>query len=393
MAWEILSGGSQTEAGELVTPLNSMQQATIHACVNLLSTSIASMPLVLFEKLGAGKIEAKGNGLYRLLKLEPNPECTAMTLWSAFMSSVMLFGNGYIELQTNPATKDILGLWFLPPTSVTPTRQADGSLIYRVTQGMTNGKFRTLTPKQIIHVPSHYSIDGVTGVSMISTARLTVGSMVAMDKYGARFFSNNAVPSGILSTKMRVKPEDKTRMRTEWENIHAGAGQHRTAVLDQETSYESISSPNSDAEWVASRRLSREEICGIFGVKTSQISDTSRVAGETYAAQQLDWLTSTLNPWIQKLVQELTRKLLVGLDQYEIQADTSDRLKLDMKSQLDAFAVARQWGIMNARECRTALGLDPGPEESIQFWMPVNMIDPAQPRAANKPNEQAGQNG
>ena len=385
VAWELLSGGGQSDAGELITPANSMQQSTVNACVQLLSTSIASMPLVLYEKAGAGKVEAIDHPLYRLLKIEPNVECTAHTLWAAFMASILLWGNGYIEVQRNGAN-EIQGLWFLPAPAVTPTRQSNGALVYRVSQGMTPGQFRVLNPKQIIHVPGNFSIDGVTGLSVVTSGRQTIGTMVAMDRFGGRFFANNATPSGILMAKAKFKPEDKDRARNDWNALQSGKNQHKIAVLDNDMTYQSISTPNSDAEWIASRRLGREEICGMFGVKTSQIGDTARVAGETYAAQQLEFLTGVLNPWVQKITQELTRKLLAGLPQYEIAADNSDRLKLDFKSQLDALAIARQWGIMTSREARTTLGLNPGPEECNQFWMPVNMIDPA----AKKPDVTGG---
>ena len=173
-----------------------------------------------------------------------------------------------------------------------------------------------------------------------------------------------------LVTSKIIKPEDKTRMRQDWEALQGGSNQFRTAILDAELDVKILSIPNSDSQFLESRKLSREEICGLFGVKPSQIGDTARVAGETYAAQQLDWLVNTLGPWLQKIRQELTRKLLAGLPQYEIRHDTSDRLKLDVKSQMDAFAVARQWGLMTSNQCRKELGLDPGGPECDEYWRP-----------------------
>jgi HK97 family phage portal protein len=223
-------------------------------------------------------------------------------------------------------------------------------------------------------VPWH-SVDGVTGISVIAQARNVIGSAIAMDKFGGRFFANDATPSGILSTGLKVKPEDKVTMRDAWETMQSGPNQHRVAVLDQELKFQQISIPNADSQWIENQKLSRESICGLFKILPSQIGDTARVAGETYAAQQMSFLTHTLRPWLNRISQELTRKLIPGLPQYSIVHDASDMLKLDFKTMMDGFAIARQWGILTSNEARLQLDLDPGPAECDLFWAPVNMFD------------------
>lgn len=371
-AWSILSqGGDGT--GEPISPHMAMGQAAVNACVTLLSTGLAAATPRLFERVGNGRREALTNPLHNLLSRQPNPETSAFQLWSSFYASALLHGNGFIEIQRD-GTGTPQGLWFLPAMSVSVVRKTDSTLAYRVTEGMSPGQFRELAPSQILHLPGHYSPDGVLGVSPLGQCRLAVSGAISMDKFQDRFFRNSATPSGILTTKLKMKPEDKIKMRADWESLQNGGNQRRIAVLDSEMEYVPLSSSQADAEFIASRKLTREEICGIFGLKTSQIASESRISSETYGGQQLSYLTDCLLPWLLKSRQILESRLISGLPQYEIVMDTTERLKLDFKTQMDAFSIARQQSIMTANECRHQLGLDPaGPEADI-LTMPAQMI-------------------
>jgi HK97 family phage portal protein len=191
-----------------------------------------------------------------------------------------------------------------------------------------------------------------------------------MDKFNGRFFANDATPSLILTTAKKIMPEDKVKVRADWKALHSGHSQHRVAILDQDMAVKQLSISNADAEFLASRKYTREEICGLFGILPSQIGDTARVAGETFEAQQLTFLTDCLSMWLGKIRQELTRKLLPKSQnpgrKYRIAHDVSGRLKMDRKSQMEAFAIARQWGLMTANQARELLDLNPG-GQSVTF--------------------------
>ena len=377
IAWQLLSGGGDSDSGESVNPATAMQTATVNACVRLLSSSVASMTPILYRRQSSGKSIAYDNPLHAMLCVEPNPNCSSFTLWEAFMRSVCLTGNGFLEIQRD-GLGTVQGLWYLRPDSITPFIQNDGSLAYRCTQGAKAGQFRVLRPENVIHVPWSSS-DGITGVSPISEARNAVGAELAMGKFAAKFFRNSALPQLALMTKQKVRPEDRGRLRTDWEALQGGQNQHRIAVIDQDADLKVLSLSNEDSQFLESRRYSREEICSFYGLKPSQIGSESRVAGETFSGQQLSFLVDVLNPWAKRIAQELRRKLLKGLPEYVIEHDVSDRIRLDTESQLKAFAVGRQWGLLTANECRKQLGLDPAGPEADLLWRPVNMADADSP--------------
>ena len=377
-AWSWFEGSRTSDAAESVNPATAFATATANACVQLLASSVATATPKLYRRVGAGKAEAFHSPLHNLLSLEPNPECTSHTLWSSFVLSMALWGNGYAEIQRN-GLGTVLGLWFVNPASVTPFRKVDGSLAFRTTAlGQSTPAVRVIEAENMIHVP-WLSSDGVTGISPIQAARNAFGSDIAMERSAGRFFGNFSVPQLALLTKKLIKPEVKHQMRSDWEAIQSGSNQHRVAILDGEMDLKVLSVSNADSQFLESRKFSREQICGMFGLKPSQIGSESRVSGETFSGQQLDFLTGTLGPLLKKIEQELTRKLLAGLPSYSIRHDVSDRLRLDIKSQMDAFSIGRQWGLMTSNECRRELGMDPGGPECDEYWRPVNMVDASAP--------------
>ncbi len=265
--WSWLEGGRESTAGELVNPATMMHSAVINACVGLLANSIASMSPILYQKQGAGRVEAFSNPLHDILSLEPNPDSTAFTLWHRFMSSILLTGMGFIEIQRDGKGNPI-ALWGLDSRQVTIIRQTDGSLAFQSSEAMATGKSRTIQSSNCIYVPWHLHADGVTGISAITQARQAAGNDLAMDRYQGSFYSNSAVPSGILTLPegTKVKPEDKPKMRSDWEMQQSGSNRRRTAVLDGGMTFTPLSISQADSEFLASRNWTRQTLCGLFGL-------------------------------------------------------------------------------------------------------------------------------
>jgi HK97 family phage portal protein len=388
-AWAFWNGWGESSSGELVNDITMMHSATINACVSLLSNSIASMSPILYQRVGAGRSEAFNHPLHSILTLEPNAESTAFSLWFRFMTNILLTGAGYIEIQRD-AQGNPVALWGLDSRQVTIIRQADGSLAFRSSEAMATGETRTIQSADCIYVPWHlHPRDGVTGISGITLARSQAGLDLAMDRYAGNFYANSAVPSGILTAppEKTIKPEVKQLMRQDWEQQNGGSNRRRTAVLDQGMTFTPLSISQADADYIASKNMSRQALCGLFGLLPSQIGDTARVAGETFAAQQLTFLVDCLRPWLNRIQQELHRKLIPKYSGLTIEHDISDRLRVDFASQMQGYATGRQWGWYSANDIRAKLGENPIGAEGNVYLQASNMFDASKPAPAPQPTK------
>jgi len=56
----------------------------------------------------------------------------------------------------------------------------------------------------VLHIPG-LSFDGLVGHSPIATAKQAIGSALAVEEYGSKFFANGANPGGVLEFPGTVK--------------------------------------------------------------------------------------------------------------------------------------------------------------------------------------------
>ena len=185
-AWGWLSGGLSSDSGEVITPYTAMMVSTVAACVKTISESIASLPLVIYERSNNGRQVAYNHALYHLLADSPNEEMSSFTMWEWTVVSLCLHGNAYVQIQRDSQGAAI-ALWPLLANLTTPLRMLDGSIAYRTTDGQQQP--RVLASKDVLHflMGSH---DGLIGLSPIQQARQAIGLARAAERYGSQLFKS-----------------------------------------------------------------------------------------------------------------------------------------------------------------------------------------------------------
>ena len=84
------------DSGETVNAKTALSLSAVWACVNLLSGTISSLPLMVYRTDAKGsKVVDPTHPLYRLLHDSPNYDQTAVDFWDFVNSSIELWGNGY----------------------------------------------------------------------------------------------------------------------------------------------------------------------------------------------------------------------------------------------------------------------------------------------------------
>jgi HK97 family phage portal protein len=374
--WDWFMGGEPTAAGEQVNEANALQITTVYACVTLIATSVASLPLKLIERADKGHIEAVDNPLYYLLAAEPNPDMSAVTFIETLVGCLALTGNCYAQIERNGLGQPV-ALWPLHPLKTKAMRAPDGKLVYKTTDGQTNGSYRVIPASDVIHVPL-FSLDGITGISPIAMARQALGLAKAAEKFGARLFGNGARPGGLLMNK-GPKPDPKTQqeMRESWQQQQGGQNQGKIGFLyGGEWSYESLGLNAEESQFLGTRGYQRADIAAIYKVSPHLVGDTSRLSGTNSEQLMLQFLTITLRPYLCKLEAEFVRKLCPTLGRkagrFFVQFDVSGLLRTDLKSQMDAYQAGRQGGWYTSNDILRKLGENPGGPECDVYVTAVN---------------------
>lgn len=372
--WGWLNHGQPTEAGELVNEVSALQLITVYSCVRVISESIASLPLKLYERLDKGRQEATDQALYELLAFQPNPEMTAFTFFETLTGCLALTGNCYAQIVRNTGGQ-AMALYPLHPLKTEPIRFPTGDLGYRTSDGEANGNWRTLKSEDVLHIPL-WCFDGLKGLSPIAQARQGLGLTRAAEKFGARFFGNGSKAGGVLSTESNIDEKQAQAVRESWQATQGGVNQGKIAVLPGKWTYQQIGISPEDSQFLQTRQYQRTEIAALFRIPPHMIGDTSRMSNNNAEQQNLSFVTDTLRPYLCRFEQEIIRKLMPSTGRnagkYFVQFDVSERLRGDFKTQAEGFAAGRQWGWYSANDVLRELGRNPIGPVGDTYMYPVN---------------------
>ena len=297
----------RSNAGEQVDEKAAMQIPTVYACVRLLAESIAALPLHLYRVTddNGNKEKARDHPLYKILYRQPNPEMTSFVFWETLMTHLLLWGNAYAQI-VRDGKNTVLGLYPLLPENVEVDRDESGELYYiyhAYTDEVPGEQNKDLYFRrdEIFHVPG-LGFNGLIGFSPIAMMKNSLGTSIAVDKYGSSFFKNGAQPSGVLEHPGVVK--DPNRIRDSWEAAYGGAANaHRVAVLEEGMAYKPISLPPEDSQFLETKQFSVTEICRIFRVPPHLVADLSRATFSNIEYQSLNFVMHSLTPWLVRIEQ------------------------------------------------------------------------------------------
>jgi HK97 family phage portal protein len=335
-----------------------MLLSTVYRCVDLISDSVAVLPLETYLLDADGfKKPHKEHPAYDLLDLEPNENMTRFTFFKTMMSSVLLTGNGYAYIERdnslNPAqliyipSSQVSVVWIMDANGIRRKRYAVSSLDYKFTQ--------LVEPRDMVHI-LNFSYDGMIGVSTLSHAAQTLGIATDSEAHASGFFKGGASIGGILTVERALNKEQKGQIYSEWENrTNPATGRpNGITVLQGGFKYQPIAISPKDSQLLESRQFNVVDICRFFSVSPVKAFDLSKSSYSTVEASQLAYLTDTAAAIITKIELEINRKVFLPSERGKVKAEfnTSAILRTDKSAQATYLREMFNIGAITPNEIR-----------------------------------------
>lgn len=361
----------RSEAGMPVTEETAMRLAAVQACVRVLSEDVAALPLYVYLRTrDGGKERARSHPLYSLLHDEPNGEMTAFDFKQAMMVNLLLGGNAYAFIEYDMSGR-VTALWPLLHTDVSPFRDTDGQVKFRVA-GETFSRF------EVLHIPG-LSYDGLLGLSPIAYAREAIGLGMAAESFGARFFRDGTHLGGVISVPGAPMSDDAfDRTERQFKEMYKGIQRsHGVAILEQGATYQAIGISPEEAQFLETRKFQRSEIAAMYRVPLHLINDLDRATFSNIEHQDLGYLQRSLLPWMLRFEQGLMRGLLTPNERrrFFIEHETGSFLRGDTKSRYEAYSLGINAGILTPNEARAKENMNPI-EGGDEMRLPLNITTP-----------------
>ena len=290
-----------------VTPTTAQGVSAVYACVQAIAETVASLPLILFRRNGDDRERASDHPLYKVLHDQANPQMTALEFRELMQAQVLLRGNAFARIVTG-WDGQVRELWPLP-VDTTVLRLPDGKLAYEYTD--RKGVVHRLLASEVLHLKHRTGDDGILGVSPITAARDVVSLAIAEREHGNAVFINGTRATGILSLPGKLKAEQRESLRQSWSTQYAGqANAGKTVVLSEGATFTPVSMTLEDAEWIAARQFSVEEVCRLFRVPPTIVGDLRNGNYSNSVELARQFVTMTLRRHLLMWEQGIAQKLL-----------------------------------------------------------------------------------
>lgn len=315
---------------------NAMTLSAFYGAVELISNSIAQLPIIIRDSQGKVDVGHPLNQLFNGNTLPTKFHCLKNMVVDAILK-----GNGFglIErgkdgqiqleyIESGQVTINYNNLTKEPPT-------------YTI-QGITG----VVPDADVIHIYRD-SRNGVDGISILEFGRDIVRLSGAANQQAIKYFEQACSLYGMITSSHVINSQQKENLRKAFNEAH-GMNGSGIIIADPQTTFTPMSSDTDNTQMLESRKFSVEEICRIFNLNPSILSGTEF---DVY-----QFVNMTLLPYISIIEEQLNTKVgkLYGVT---IDLDETYFLRSDKNTISNYYSTLVSKGLMTVNEAREGLNL------------------------------------
>src|SRR5690625_4677397 len=328
-----------------------LNEATVYACVKILSESVSKLPLQVHRESDIGKEKATGHYLYNLLKTRPNPLMTSSHVFTALEAQRNLYGNAVAWMEFGLDGR-VESIWPLDMSYVRIVVDDVGALgtpgrvWYVVT---ANGEERKLRSDSVLHFRT-FTLDGIVGIAPLDKLRSLIEIGAQGTQYLNRFFKQGLTARGIVQYVGDLDQDRQREFVRRFEAMASGLkNAHRVVPMPIGFKYEPLAHTLADAQFLENSELTIRQIANAFGIKMHQLNDLSRATHTNVEEQDKQFYRDTLQAILTAYEQEMTYKLFLQseVDQgHYLKFNVDSIARGDIKTRYEAYRVGIQGGFL-----------------------------------------------
>ena len=316
---------------------------TVLSCVDLIASTIASMPIQLYKSTDEGK-EKVDNELSYLLKHRPNPTMNALPLIREWIANMLLNQDSFIHISTRRGFVTELALLDPKVTTLERIYEQNEYLIKTTLYDQS----KTYAYREVLHLRD--IADRFETVKAISEAKKYCEKLVH-----GYFKSDGATTlKGVITTQEDL---DEEALEYLTHSFIKTLKNHGYAALDHGMEFKSITQSSNFKEMLVNE-LKEDLDNAIY--KTYRVPK-SLILGDgkesSYASMNViqQQFIKSLTPIILQIEQELNYKLLTTKEiqeGYYFKLNTKNALRMTDSERIDYYVKAIQSGVLSVNECR-----------------------------------------
>lgn len=369
-----------------VTTGNARSIEPVFSAINLLVSSLSTLPMSLLDTGKGRQAVARKNAWHYAVHTEPCPGWTTARFFGAFYMNAILHGNATAVIDR------VRREYKLVPWHRVRIEESSS---YDEPRYYIGGDGTWVGASDMIHLPAP-SMNGKSGDSPVVKCARALGVTMSAEEFAAHFYNRAVGMTGYIKTHETVewKDEDRKAFIESFRQQFGGpqaAGQ--TGILPPGSEYIDRKPLHKEAQHVETSLHQTRVVARIFNIPPHKLGDDAKTSYSSLEQEQMRFVVDGLRPWIVRAEQEFTLKSLSrpvrrsGL-KFSINADAL--LRGDAKTQTDVLVNEVAGGIRTPNEARAKRDLDPV-EGGDEVLIPGNNLVPLsqagqQPTAADASN-------
>lgn len=329
----------------------SLNLSSVYSAVSIISNSIAELPINVRDCSTEEKAILPNHPIALAFKRSLIGKFTMM---KQVMHDLMLYGNAYVYIIRKG--DEIIGLRYLSRGSVSIVYNEKKQELYYLAPYVSTDK---INPFDMLHFTMNGE-DGVNGKGIISYAERSIKTSDYTEQKAEDFFSRGCNIGGVLKVNGVVNEQQKKDAKKNWEQTYGRDGSGGVAVLGADMDYQPVTANAQESQMTETRQWNLTDIARFFNISPVMLGDLTHSSYSTIEASNIQYLTTTLQPYISLIECELNRKLCVDMyDDVCIDLDESYILRADKQSTVNYYSTLVDKGIITINEARKALGYSP----------------------------------
>ena len=318
-----------------VNTLTTLGIPAAYRCVQLISDSIASLPLKAYRH--NTEIEPTP-----AILAQPDRTMTRHEMIASTLLSMLIHGNAFWLL----GDRDALGYprqAVLLATDAVTVQPIGAEVFYKVAG-------QTYTSEDILHFRGLSTAGSPVGMSVIEHHRRTLGISIAGEDCASEVYNAGGLPVGVLEADQEMSKAEAEQVKNQF--IAANGGRNRTpAILAGGLKFKPLSFNPKDLELIDARQYSAQQICTIFGVPAflAGVASPQSMTYSNVNQDSIHFARYTLRPWISRMEASLSTLLPRG---QEARFTMDALLRADTITRYQGYEIAIRAGFLTPAEVR-----------------------------------------
>lgn len=318
-------------SGEAISREKAMNIPAVASAVDMISSSVASMPVRLFKWKDGHVVEVKDDVRVTMLNGDTHDTLDGLQMKKALVIDYLLDGNGYCYIRRDG--NDVTGLYYVDDRFIAISILEEP--IYKTyTIGAGGGSFQ---PWEFIKILRN-TRDGARGFGITEEISKALETAYKTMLYQLSLVKTNGNKRGFLKAQRKLGQDEINLLKRAWNNLYNTDNEENVVVLNNGIEFQEASSTSVEMQLNETVKSLQDQIRDIFHI-SEDFNLTFKLA---------------IYPIVKALETALNRDLLLEKEKgkYFFELDVKEIIRANIKERYEAYKLAKECGFMTINEMR-----------------------------------------